>query len=82
MLVSVSQVMEEIVQRTASAMVKKGVPFSGVLFAGLMIKDGRVRPLLKIRIMLKLFAVCPRACLQEHAVQLILHARCLRPPAG
>ncbi len=36
------QVMEEIVQRTASAMVKKGVPFTGVLFAGLMIKDGRV----------------------------------------
>ncbi|BDA43270.1 Phosphoribosylamine-glycine ligase [Coccomyxa sp. Obi] len=38
-----SQVMEEIVQRTASAMVKKGVPFTGVLFAGLMIKDGRAR---------------------------------------
>ncbi|KAK9915166.1 hypothetical protein WJX75_005509 [Coccomyxa subellipsoidea] len=38
-----SQVMEEIVQRTASAMVKRGVPFSGVLFAGLMIKEGRAR---------------------------------------
>lgn len=34
--------MDEIVQRTASAMVKRGVPFTGVLFAGLMIKDGRV----------------------------------------
>lgn len=29
-------------QRTATAMVKKGIPFSGVLFAGLMIKDGKV----------------------------------------
>ena len=36
------QVMEEIVQRTASAMVSRGTPFSGVLFAGLMIKDGKV----------------------------------------
>lgn len=35
--------MEEIVQRTAAAMVKKGIPFSGVLFAGLMIKDGKVK---------------------------------------
>ena len=34
--------MEEIVQQTASAMVSRGVPFSGVLFAGLMIKDGKV----------------------------------------
>ena len=38
----VVQVMEEIVQRTASAMVDRGIPFSGVLFAGLMIKDGKV----------------------------------------
>ncbi len=37
------QVMEEIVQRTASAMVDRGTPFSGVLFAGLMIRDGKVR---------------------------------------
>ena len=36
------KVMEEIVQRTASAMVSRGVTFSGVLFAGLMIKDGKV----------------------------------------
>ncbi len=34
--------MEEIVQRTASAMVARGIPFSGVLFAGLMIRDGKV----------------------------------------
>ena len=40
------QVMEEIVQRTASAMVDRGIPFSGVLFAGLMIKDGKVGSLL------------------------------------
>ena len=40
---AVLQVMEEIVQRTASAMVHRGTPFSGVLFAGLMIKDGKVR---------------------------------------
>ena len=38
-----AQVMRDIVQRTADAMVDRGVPFSGVLFAGLMIKDGRVR---------------------------------------
>ncbi len=40
------QVMEEIVQRTASAMADRGTPFSGILFAGLMIKNGKVcRPL-------------------------------------
>ncbi|CAL5221485.1 g3686 [Coccomyxa viridis] len=38
-----AQVMEEIVQRTASAMVDRGIPFSGVLFAGLMIKNGKAR---------------------------------------
>lgn len=32
--------METIVQRTAAAMVDRGVPFTGVLFAGLMVKDG------------------------------------------
>jgi phosphoribosylamine--glycine ligase len=36
------QVMEEIVQRTATAMFRRGIPFSGILFAGLMIKDGKV----------------------------------------
>lgn len=35
--------MEEIVQRTADAMVAEGAPFQGVLFAGLMIKDGRAK---------------------------------------
>ncbi|KAK9830322.1 hypothetical protein WJX72_011001 [[Myrmecia] bisecta] len=38
-----AQVMEEIVQRTADAMVALGAPFCGVLFAGLMIKGGRAR---------------------------------------
>ena len=42
------QVMEEIVQRTASAMVDRGTPFSGVLFAGLMIKDGKVHSSLPV----------------------------------
>lgn len=37
------QVMEEIVQRTADAMVSEGAPFRGVLFAGLMIKNGRAK---------------------------------------
>lgn len=37
------QVMEEIVQRTADAMVSEGTPFRGVLFAGLMIKGGRAK---------------------------------------
>lgn len=35
--------MEEIVLRTAQAMVSEGCPFRGVLFAGLMIKDGRAK---------------------------------------
>lgn len=35
--------MEEIVQRTADAMVAEGKDFQGVLFAGLMIKNGKVR---------------------------------------
>lgn len=39
----VPQVMDEIVQRTASAMVAEGCPYRGVLFAGLMIKHGKVR---------------------------------------
>lgn len=36
------QVMDEIVLRTAKAMVSEGIPFRGVLFAGLMIKNGKV----------------------------------------
>jgi len=35
-------VMQEIVQRTADALVAEGCPYRGVLFAGLMIKDGKV----------------------------------------
>eukprot|EP00208_Stichococcus_sp_RCC1054_P007238 CAMPEP_0206143182 /NCGR_PEP_ID=MMETSP1473-20131121/19571_1 /ASSEMBLY_ACC=CAM_ASM_001109 /TAXON_ID=1461547 /ORGANISM="Stichococcus sp, Strain RCC1054" /LENGTH=481 /DNA_ID=CAMNT_0053538475 /DNA_START=268 /DNA_END=1714 /DNA_ORIENTATION=- len=35
------QVMDTIVRRTARAMVAEGAPFRGVLFAGLMIKDGK-----------------------------------------
>ena len=42
--------MEEIVQRTADAMVAEGSPFQGLLFAGLMIKDGRVRLLCPAKI--------------------------------
>lgn len=38
-----AQVMEEIVLRTAKAMVAEGAPFRGVLFAGLMIKGGRAK---------------------------------------
>lgn len=37
------QVMQEIVQRTADALVAEGCPYRGVLFAGLMIKGGKVR---------------------------------------
>ena len=37
------QVMQEIVQRTADALVAEGCPYRGVLFAGLMIKDGKVQ---------------------------------------
>jgi hypothetical protein len=33
--------MEEIVLATAKAMVSEGIPFRGVLFAGLMIKNGK-----------------------------------------
>lgn len=38
-----TQVMDEIVYRTARGMAAEGVPFRGTLFAGLMIKDGKVR---------------------------------------
>lgn len=38
-----AEVMETIVRATAAAMVAEGAPFRGVLFAGLMIKDGRAR---------------------------------------
>lgn len=34
--------MDEIVLATAKAMVSEGIPFRGVLFAGLMIKNGKV----------------------------------------
>ena len=37
------QVMQDIVQRTADALVAEGCPYRGVLFAGLMIKDGKVQ---------------------------------------
>ena len=36
------QTMDEIMWRTARAMVAEGAPFKGTLFAGLMIKDGKV----------------------------------------
>ncbi len=36
-------VMEQIVLPTAKGMVAEGRPYRGVLFAGLMIKDGKVR---------------------------------------
>ena len=38
------QTMDEIMWRTARAMVAEGAPFKGTLFAGLMIKDGKVSP--------------------------------------
>lgn len=37
------QVMQEIVQRTADALVSEGCPYRGVLFAGLMIQDGKAK---------------------------------------
>eukprot|EP00890_Picochlorum_soloecismus_P006716 jgi/Picsp_1/86/NSC_00086-R1_phosphoribosylamine--glycine ligase len=37
------QVMREIVIPTAEGMISEGVPFRGVLFAGLMIKDGKAK---------------------------------------
>lgn len=42
-MASYTQVLKEIVQRTADAMVSEGIPFRGVLFAGLMIKDGKAK---------------------------------------
>jgi len=38
-----SQAMEEIVKPTIAEMARRGTPFQGVLYAGLMIKDGRAR---------------------------------------
>ena len=37
------QVMAQIVRPTAAEMARRGMPFQGVLYAGLMIKDGRAR---------------------------------------
>jgi len=38
-----AQAMEEIVKPTVAEMARRGTPFQGVLYAGLMIKDGRAR---------------------------------------
>ncbi|MFD1883481.1 phosphoribosylamine--glycine ligase [Paracoccus pacificus] len=37
------QVMEQIIRPTVAEMARRGTPFQGVLYAGLMIKDGRAR---------------------------------------
>ncbi|ANW34911.1 phosphoribosylamine--glycine ligase [Ketogulonicigenium vulgare] len=37
------QVMDEIIRPTMAEMTRRGTPFQGVLFAGLMIKDGKAR---------------------------------------
>ena len=47
------QVMQEIVQRTADALVAEGCPYRGVLFAGLMIKGGKVRHLTHVVLYVK-----------------------------
>tara|TARA_R110002096_G_scaffold33400_5_gene96591 strand:+ start:2715 stop:3977 length:1263 start_codon:yes stop_codon:yes gene_type:complete len=39
----VAQVMAQIVRPTVAEMARRGTPFSGVLYAGLMIKDGHAR---------------------------------------
>ncbi len=39
----VAQAMEEIVRPTVAEMARRGTPFEGVLYAGLMIEDGRAR---------------------------------------
>src|SRR5690606_17197184 len=38
-----AQVMAEIVEPTVAEMARRGTPFQGVLYAGLMIEDGRAR---------------------------------------
>ena len=38
-----AQAMEEIVRPTVAEMARRGTPFQGVLYAGLMIRDGRAR---------------------------------------
>jgi phosphoribosylamine---glycine ligase len=38
-----AQVMDQIVRPTIAEMARRGTPYQGVLFAGLMIKDGRAR---------------------------------------
>ena len=38
-----AQAMDEIVKPTVAEMARRGTPFQGVLYAGLMIKDGRAR---------------------------------------
>ncbi|MEO0918474.1 MAG: phosphoribosylamine--glycine ligase [Pseudomonadota bacterium] len=39
----IEQVLAEIIRPTLAEMVRRGTPYSGVLYAGLMIKDGRAR---------------------------------------
>ena len=56
--------MEEIVERTAKAMVAEDKAFQGVLFAGLMIKDGKVNNLIvslsggKVTLPLQFYSDC------------------------
>jgi phosphoribosylamine--glycine ligase len=38
-----AQVLDEIVRPTVAEMARRGMPFQGVLYAGLMIEDGRAR---------------------------------------
>jgi phosphoribosylamine--glycine ligase len=38
-----AQVMDEIVRPTVAEMARRGTPFQGVLYAGLMIENGRAR---------------------------------------
>jgi phosphoribosylamine---glycine ligase len=66
--------MDEIVQPTADAMVAEGVPFQGVLFAGLMIKDGRIK-LLEHNVRFgDPECQCLMALLQTDLLELLLHA--------
>lgn len=76
------QVVEEILERTVEGMAAEGCPFRGVLFGGLMIKEGRAKLLEwnvrfgdpECQVKMQTSAVVPRRCVK--ARHLILGQLC------
>ena len=73
------QVMHEIVQRTADALVSEGCPYRGVLFAGLMIKNGKVLHICHCR---EIQCESGRKCLLKSVLPFELQFACSWSPGG